>query len=896
LLFVAGLLSLAGCPSDEPSEPTPDPALGIDPGTPAGPGEARAGAIRDGGAGIFAGIASEARPGDVMIHNALVRFVVQAPRVGHGYVDAAGGIIDADLVRPPGELGLDTVDDIFTSLGAGRLVDASSVVVVADGTDGGPAVVRATGRDVPWTFIEGAVEATEPILEDQGLEVVTDYELAPDAYSLKVTTTFTNVGLTESRFNVTDGFMAADEDLTAWAANEGLGEGPDEFDAMGVVGNRAEATLSLWVPDHPLRSLGVEQLASSAGLNIVSHGWETLAIGAARVVERFWTIAPDPLTAEADRWRAQGITLAAVSGTVVDPTGPVAGARVHVIAADDRILGYALTDRGGAWSADLPPDEYRLVADAEGVDEVVDLPPGAGRMAPYVAPAAARRVLGALDGSAPAEAPAAARGRAVPPATELTLTADGATVDLTLPGSGAVRIRVSEAGGGPLPAVLDIRRAAGEPHPIAEDVMPFASRLGLDSNATRAARAWTDGDMEITFPPGLYEVDVHHSFRHTRELAVAFEVVAGETADVRVELTEIVPRDGRLAMDSHLHAAPSNDAEIAMEDRLLQCAALGVDVPVNTDHDRVADYRPLATALGLDDRMSVVPGVEVSPVLRGHVNVFPTNILDGPNAGAEPWWIFPESTDELYQRLSEGAGEDAVRQINHPRSGMFEFAGWRPDAGVPNREDFWSWNFHAFELVNGKRAGDLEGVRADWFSFLNLGEMRTPTGVSDSHGHGSPCGYGRTDLLVDLPGPAGLDLDVVRTAVREGTTIVAIGVTVTATMEVDAGSVLPGGTGVGGTAELAVEVRSPDWIVPDLVRVYRNGEVTEEITIEGPAVDGVWFDDAIEVGADTDSWFVVEILGATPFGGYFGGAFAYAAPNAFRLDVDGDGWTPPGIP
>jgi hypothetical protein len=407
---------------------------------------------------------------------------------------------------------------------------------------------------------------------------------------------------------------------------------------------------------------------------------------------------------------------------------------------------------------------------------------------------------------------------------------------------------------------------------------------------------WTaDGDVVVDLPPGSYAVDAHHSFRHDRVLGEPFDVAAGEVSEVTLRLAEVVPRDGRLSMDSHLHAAPSNDASIAMEDRLLQCAALGVDLPVHTDHDRVADYRPLATALGLDPRMTVIPGVEVSPVLRGHVNVFPTRILDEPNAGAEPWWIFPETTEELYERIRSGVGEDAIVQANHPRSGLFDFAGWRPGDGVPMRDDFWSWNFDAFELVNGKRTGAVADVRSDWFSFLNLGQVRVPTGVSDSHGHGSPCGYGRTDLLVDVDSPEGVSQDIVREAMRSGSTIVAIGLTVDASMTL-AGSepVGPGETSVGTEGALAVQVRAPDWIVPDTVRLWRNGDLVETRTIEGPAVDGVWFDDLLSVDADADAWFVVEIQGSTPMGGYFGDGVAYAAPNAFFVDVGGDGWTAPG--
>jgi hypothetical protein len=845
---------------------------------------------------LFGGIAAEARAGDFVLYNSRVRFVIQAPREGHGYVATSGGIIDVDLVRPEGAVGRDTVDDIFTALGLGRLVDAETVEVIHDGSDGGTALVRAVGRDVNWTFIQGAVEAAEPIIEDLGLEIITDYELEPDSWTLKMTTTFHNAGFTESRFNVLDGFMAADEVLLAWAANEGIDSGADEFDAVGAVGTGIEATLSIWRMEGPLRSLGIDALASSAGLNLVSHGWETLPVGETRTVVRYWSVAPDPITAEVERWTLQGVTLGTVTGTVTDAHdgSPVAGARVHFVAADDRVAGYVLAGEDGSWTAQVPLGDYSVVVEAQGRREVVDVPLGAARMSPFAAPSVAREVLDALASGVAAER-ATPRGRAVPSGVPVTVSATEQALDLTLPAASALRITIVDDAGAQLPAVIEIFRADGEPHPIADDVMPIASRLGLDTDARRAARVWTgDGDVEVALPPGTYVFDVHHSWRHGRKLGVEAVLIAGTTTEVVVELPEIVPRDGRLSMDSHLHAAPSNDASIPMEDRLIQCAALGVDLPVTTDHDRISDYRPIATALDLDGRMTVIPGVEVSPVLRGHVNVFPAPLLDLPNGGAEPWWETPETTDALYARIRSRAGEDAVIQANHPRNGLFDFGNWNADLMAPMRPDFWTWEFEAFELVNGKRLSSLDAVREDWFSFLDLGRIRTPMGVSDSHGLGSPCGYGRTDLLVGVDSPVGVDQAIVRDAVRAGTSIVAVGLTASVTLTMQGGDrILPGATTEGTEGEFAIEVRSPDWIVPDTLRIWRNGVIVEERDIEGPAVDGVWLDERVAVEADTDSWFVVEILGDTPMGSYFGGALPYAAANAFFVDVDGNGWVGP---
>jgi hypothetical protein len=57
----------------------------------------------------------------------------------------------------------------------------------------------------------------------------------------------------------------------------------------------------------------------------------------------------------------------------------------------------------------------------------------------------------------------------------------------------------------------------------------------------------------------------------------------------------------------------------------------------------------------------------------------------------------------------------------------------------------------------------------------------------------------------------------------------------------------------------------------------------------------VWFDDSFEVETATDSWFVVEVDGASGMGGVWRGGVPYAAAQAIFVDVAGDGWTAPGL-
>jgi len=834
--------------------------------------------------------------------------VVQGARPGHGYVPTGGNIIDADLVRSPDTLGRDTIDDLFLSFGIGRLFDASEVTILADGSDGGPAILRARGRDVAWEFIQGAVEADEPLLPDQNLDIVTDYELAPDALSLRITTQFTNVGDAPNHFNPTEGFLASAEDLWPWSAGRGLVdlEG-DELAALGAVGKWGEGTLSIWPDEGTLSLLGLTSIVSSAGLVAATHGWVALEPGATLTLQRNLSMAPDPLAAEAERRRQQGLPLVGVAGRVVEVSSgvPVEGVRVHFVetgAASPWVAGFTRTNEEGAFLAEVPPGQWDVYAVARAMPEFTDLPVGAGRYAPFARPEVNEkqlRVLSGLDVRTPIPL---AVGRATLPPVSLQVDEGAPIKDLALEvgPSGRLAITVEDGLSRPLPASIEVRYGEGMvPLPSVPDDLKRA--LGLPTSTTRAAWVWTgDGEVDIPLVPGLYELDVEHSWRHDRAHVNQVEVPASGSVQVNVALEERIVRNGWMAMDSHLHAAPSNDGTLSMEDRLITCAATGVEIPVHTDHDRHADYRPLASALGLDDRLLAVPGVEVSPVIRGHFNVFPVEARpdDLLNGGAEPWWIVPQDTEELFERMRASGADQAVIQVNHGRSGMFDFANYDASSGTPMRPDYWSWDFDAFELLNSTSARNWEPLRDDWFSFLNLGRTPLPTGVSDSHGRTAPCGYGHTDLFVGIEDPAELNLALVQDAIRAGHAVVSGGVTLRATLLGDAPDdtpALPGDTVVGLGGTLQIQVLAPSWIRPNRLRLYRNGVVVREEELSGTKDGKTWYQGSWPVESDIDAWYVVEVEGDQAMGGVWGGALPYAATNAFFLDLAGDGWEAPGF-
>jgi hypothetical protein len=903
-------LLLAGCPTTEPEpEPEPEPVLdGVDPSVPAGEGEARAGRVRagEGEAALFGGLAAEGRAGDFMIYNRQVRYVIQDAYEGHGYVGTGGGIIDFDLVRPEGALGRDGVDDFFLSNGVGWLFGAERIQVLGDGSDGEPAWVQVTGGWELWEFINGTIESDEPVVSWTDMAIVIDYRLPPESRSLEITTTLTNRGSEVASVNPSWGYLSSDEDMLPWAA--GQGNDPDTLDdieAIGGAGIHGEAAFALWQDEGLLRSLGLSVLASSVGISVMSLGWTEVEPGDTLSFVRYLSVAPDTLSLEAERLGVWQEPMGQVTGTVTDPDGQgVRGIRLHFVesgADEPWIAGFAETLEDGTFQADVPVGDWDVYAVGRATDQFVDLPAGAGRVGPFAAQQVNDAALAILEGTAFGLPQESAVGWPTPEPQQVTIAVGApAQVDFLLEPGGTLVLDVTDDSGVALPAYVDILWAdgSGPPATVAQELK---ERLGIPASTSRYARVWIwDGHTELPILPGTYDVWVEHSWRHDRAMVEDVEIVSGEPTPVAVTLTKRVPHDGWLSMDSHLHAAPSNDGHLPMEHRVVACAATGVDLPVNTDHDRMADYRPIVTALGLDDRMQFIPGVEVSPVVRGHFNLYPVDPkpLEDVNGGTPMWWELPldlgddYTQEDLFAEMRAAGTADSLIQSNHPRSpGLFSFSGYSPDNGQPNDESMWSWGFDTFELINGTGRSDFQEIRADWFSFLDLGRRNTPVGTSDSHSRSSPCGYGRTDVYVGTSVPSEVTPAMLSEAIRAGHTIVSGGVT----LRLHADGALPGDTLTGAQHTIDARVLGPDWVRPAEIRLIRNGDVLETIPMPSASVEGVWWEGAFEVDEATDAWYVVEVEGTQGMGGVWHGGVAYAAGQAYFVDVDGDGWEAPGL-
>src|SRR6185369_15762997 len=103
-------------------------------------------------ADLITGPLADGRIGDYLLANDVARFIIQdAPQRDLYSVGTYGGnLIDAELIGHPG---LDNFLEIQPAVQIETVINAQTVVIVNDGSDGAPAVVRSCGPDDVLDFV-----------------------------------------------------------------------------------------------------------------------------------------------------------------------------------------------------------------------------------------------------------------------------------------------------------------------------------------------------------------------------------------------------------------------------------------------------------------------------------------------------------------------------------------------------------------------------------------------------------------------------------------------------------------------------------------------------------------------------------------------------------------------
>ncbi|RYZ01558.1 MAG: hypothetical protein EOO73_35155 [Myxococcales bacterium] len=523
-----------------------------------------------------------------------------------------------------------------------------------------------------------------------------------------------------------------------------------------------------------------------------------------------------------------------------------------------------------------------------------------------------------------------ARGSLKPPQSWATISArhpDGRTVlsvpaesdgsfDLPLP-AGEYRFVLAAPGGedeelGTVTEGGNLRLNLVPPRPgtltyvITDEYdQPFAGRLvvrgvpptkdpdlvpGTNESGSRNMLYSLTGSGSIELPAGRYDVLATHGPEYSMPRQ-ELELNADLGATFRGMFTRSVDTSGWLAADFHLHAAPSKDSNVPLNDRVLTLAAEGIELAVPTDHNHVTDYSEAIDVQRLGGKLVSMSGVEITTLNWGHFNAYPyPKSVDVPATHeASPLEIFA---------VVRARAPQAVLQVNHPRMpgvGYFNRGELNTKTGVAESPEF-SFGFDALEVSNGF---DLEDPKVfernfrEWFELLNVGHRYTAVGNSDSHRvvfqwAGWPRTYVRVpdqDLSRVQP------LEVAR-AVTGGHALVSCGIFVLPTANGSAG---PGDTVQGSRVSLAISVGAPEWVDVSRVEVYGNGAKLEERTRDVPMRKSVW-NLNVDLDLKVDTWVVVLARGdkfmndALP--GKWIKPFGFSNPILVDADADGNFVTP----
>jgi hypothetical protein len=384
--------------------------------------------------------------------------------------------------------------------------------------------------------------------------------------------------------------------------------------------------------------------------------------------------------------------------------------------------------------------------------------------------------------------------------------------------------------------------------------------------------SWTgNGSLECEVPPGKYRALVTSGIERDAQ-RFKFQVGPGETRVLKADLPRVVPTPGWISGDLHLHQAPSVDADISLENRVISIAAEGVEFAVATDHYVVTDLAPTVRELEeqgvLVSKLATMIGTEVSTLgdRFGHFNVFPLE-------RGQTVKYRDVTPSELFADARKKS-PDGVLQVNHPRLdsklGYFTRYGLSFDTAEPKVPGY-DPNFDTLEVYNGDDARDLNlviPVLLDWMHLLGRGYRYTATGSSDSHNlafldPGLPRTYirhgaGSSDETDVLAPPS----DIIR-ALKAGHVVVTSGPFIEASVNGKG----PGETarGAGASAKLEVRVRAAPWISASRLEVFEGGSarLVHSARIY-PNTKPLRYEGTITVPVSKPTFVVVVVRGDVP--------------------------------
>jgi hypothetical protein len=708
---------------------------------------------------LLTGAAAQGRAGDWVLENERVRFVVERAARVIGPCPWGGNVIDAAARLPDGTFSEDVVGEGCLFLNVGQTFAPDRFEVLADGADGGAAVLAATGRVEVLDFIhlQGMIAgflagaAVRIPWDSERLPAVTITQywiLRPGDQGVRVVTALRNDGATQ--FDSPIGYFIDSGGTVEFfnPSSSQRGFGYEDLSPTTLSGE--PLTLLAFRGERGSHAYFPEPSPTLSGTLPIAGFYVAIAGVAVSILDRtdlLSTILPPPaqipalpgalhlapgestrrvhwqyagtgaLSSMLDAgWRDAGVATGALHGTVTDAAGaPVARARVSAVDAEGRTLNQAMSADDGTYALRTPPGTLTVRAYA---------------------------------------------GNRVGAASPQVVAADAdVQADVRMPDAGALHVQIRLPDGTPAPGKIMVMcegPCRDQPASTERDV----SFDGPIDGSAATVFTGPSGEAEIPLAAGPYRVSV------TRGMAWSVwppeavttggrlvDVEGGARVELLAEIAEVVDTSSALSGDFHVHAVPSPDSPVSLEDRVRSFVGEGVDVIVSTDHDVITDYAPVISALGFEGTLASVIGEELTTFDYGHFNGFPITRDASPNGGAFDWAGAegPGKTPAEIFDFYEAFPGTQVIQVNHPDSGYFRALkldalrgtswGDPADFRMPPREPdpvtgdtgLFDEGFTAMEMLNGYSLGQFNAIMHWWLAMIGRGFTPTATAVSDTH-------------------------------------------------------------------------------------------------------------------------------------------------------------------
>lgn len=451
--------------------------------------------------------------------------------------------------------------------------------------------------------------------------------------------------------------------------------------------------------------------------------------------------------------------------------------------------------------------------------------------------------------------------------------------------------------------------------------------LGPTNRAHGCVDQWhsATGKFDVALPPGEYRIVVT---RGPEFDSIARDIVLepGQKIDFAGELIRSVDTKGWVSCDFHNHSTPSGDNTCGTDDRLINLAAEHIEFAPTTEHNRLYDWMPHISKLGLSKFLATVPGMELTG--RGaHFNTFPLKPNPKLQDGGAPVWQKDPRLNAIVLRDYQGGDRDRWVHVNHPDMSE-NFIDRDGDGRADGGYAYFGGLIDGLESQNYRGSNILEGAPYSigpartglgkqvnyhrefiWLQLLNQGLKVWGIGVADAHHvYGNGVGSWRTYIPSPTDDPEEIDWREISANAHAGKMVLSSGPFLK--VSTGSGAIAGGYERSNGKVLLRVSVKCANWYDIDRVQILVNGRQDPRYNYTRKAnadmfnnpdrVEHDSFNHLLELDLSEDAHLIVVAVGENSnLQGGFGSSTqsAYqpiAYNNPIFIDVDGGGFEPNG--